>query len=171
MGRKGMSERMTMAFDEIYVAHFKYVYRFVLSLCRDEILAEEIAQEAFFKAVKSVDNFKADCSMQAWLCQIAKNTYFNHIRRRRFLSPGAVVPDGQSPSAEAELLTTERTRALHGVLHTLDEPFKEVFTLKVFAELSHAEIAKLYGKTESWSRVTYYRAKQRLLTMIKEDKL
>ena len=160
---------MSEQFDQAYVEHFQYVYRFVLSLCRDEVLAEEIAQEAFFKAVKSIDGYKGGCSIRAWLCQIAKNTYLNHIRRRRFIHPNAEMPEGVSQSAESVLLSTERTRDLHAALHRLDEPFKEVFTLKVFAELSHDEIARLFGKTESWSRVTYHRARQRLMGMVKED--
>ena len=160
---------MSEPFDQAYIEHFQYVYRFVLSLCRDEALAEEIAQEAFFRALKSIDSFKGDCSIRAWLCQIAKNTYLNHVKRRRFVHPSADIPEGASPGPEAELLSAERSRALHGALHRLEEPFKEVFTLKVFADLSHREIANVFGKNESWSRVTYHRGKQKLMEMIKEE--
>ena len=157
--------------DQAYIEHFQYVYRFVLSLCRDEVLAEEIAQEAFFKAVKSINDFNGGCSIRAWLCRIAKNTYLNHVKRGRFVHLSADVPEGAAPGPEAELLSAERTRSLHAALHQLDEPFKEIFTLKVFADLSHAEIASIFGKNESWSRVTYHRAKQKLMGMIKEDEL
>ena len=57
----------------------------------------------------------------------------------------------------------------HRVLHTLEEPFREVFTLRTFCDLSHSQIAELFGKSESWSRVTYFRARQMLQKAIRED--
>lgn len=160
---------MNQAFEQIYIEHFQAVYRFILSLCRDQALAEELTQEAFFKAIKGIDSFRGDCSLRAWLCQIAKNLYFGHQRRHRRILPEQYAPPDATPSAESQILSAERTRALHAALHKLAEPFKEVFTLKVFAELPHNEIAKLFNKSESWSRVTYHRAKQQLLRMMEED--
>ena len=160
---------MNQAFEQIYIEHFQAVYRFILSLCRDESLAEELTQDAFFKAIKGIDSFRGDCSLRAWLCQIAKNAYFSHQRRHKRILPEQDAPPDSTPSAESQILSAERTRALHAALHKLNEPFKEVFTLKVFAELPHPDIAKLFGKSESWSRVTYHRAKQQLLKMMEEN--
>jgi RNA polymerase sigma-70 factor (ECF subfamily) len=51
----------------------------------------------------------------------------------------------------------------------MDEPYKEVFSLRVFGELPFAQIAELFGKTESWARVTYHRAKSKIAAIIKEE--
>jgi RNA polymerase sigma factor (sigma-70 family) len=65
--------------EQIYEQYFQDVYLFALSLCRDRQLAEEITQETFVKAVKGIDQFKGQCKISVWLCQIAKNTYFKHM--------------------------------------------------------------------------------------------
>lgn len=62
-------------FDEIYAEYYSQVYKFVLSLCREPALAEEITQETFFKALKSIDSFKGNCKLSTWLCKIARNTF------------------------------------------------------------------------------------------------
>lgn len=65
-----------MELDEIYRQYFQTVYKYALSLSGDPNTAEEVAQETFFKALKKIDGFKGDCSVQTWLCSIAKNTFF-----------------------------------------------------------------------------------------------
>lgn len=59
-------------FEEIYKKHFRDVYRYILSLTHDEHLAEEITQETFLKALKSIERFDGRCQLYVWLCQIAK---------------------------------------------------------------------------------------------------
>jgi len=160
-------------FEQIYLAHFDGVYRFALTLSRDASLAEEIAQETFFKALRAIDGFSGECSLYTWLCQIAKNAYFSHVRKHRKFAP---IPEGfaetqdDADGAEQNLLSLERTAAMHRALHALTEPYKEVFTLRVFAELSYAQIAPLFDRTESWCRVTFYRAKSMLQDRMKEEK-
>ena len=51
---------------------------------------------------------------------------------------------------------------IHEYLHNMEEPYKEVFQLRVFGELSFADIGKIFHKTESWARVTYHRARLKL---------
>ena len=154
--------------DEVYTLYFKDVYRYVFSLCRNETVAEDITQETFFKALKSIDGFKGNCKMRVWLCQIAKNTYYTLYARDK---KAASVPDEQSrgveESFEQRLVDKEGAFEIHKALHGLEEPYKEVFSLRLFGELSYAQIAELFGKTESWARVTYHRAKAKL----KEDLL
>lgn len=151
-------------FDEIYEAHFKDVYRYVLSLCRNEAVAEDITQETFFKALKAIDSYNGTCKMRVWLCQIAKNTYFSFYekeKRRAELSE----EHGINESFEQSFADKEAAFEIYKALHSLDEPYKEVFTLRLFGELSFSQIAELFGKSESWARVIYYRAKLKL----KED--
>ena len=146
-------------FQEIYDQYFTDVYRYALSLCRDPHLAEEITQETFFKALKKLDSFRGDCRLFVWLCQIAKNTYFSHRSKRTANLSAEPKEDG---SAEESFLRNETSFEIHRILHSLPEPYKEVFSMRVFGELSFRQIGVLFGKTENWARATYYRAKVKI---------
>ena len=149
--------------EEIYQAHARTVYKFLLSQCHDADLAEELTQETFYQAVRSIDRFNGSCKVSVWLCQIAKHTYFDHCRREkrkgREEEVGAAWPQD---SLEERLLDQESLQEIYQGIHALEEPYKEVFLLRLFGELSFAQIAALFHKTESWARVTYYRAKGKI---------
>jgi RNA polymerase sigma-70 factor (ECF subfamily) len=145
-------------FEKVYRRYFRDVYQYALSLTRDEHIAEEITQETFFKALRSIDQFDGRCKIYVWLCQIAKNTYFTQYQRA--VKAQQLWPELQeSGSMEETLENRETAFQIHKVLHRLPEPYKEVFSLRAFGELSFKQIGELFGKTESWARVTYHRAK------------
>lgn len=154
--------------EEIYDKYYKDVYRFVLALSKNPHTAEDITQETFVKAIKGVDRFKGDCDIKVWLCQIAKNSFFTYAGRQK-KETVSVDMDLSTEDTGHDLISDtidkEQAIKIHKVLHDLSEPYKEVFTLRVFGELKFAQIAEIFGKTESWARVTYHRA--RLLIMEK----
>ncbi|VXC32323.1 RNA polymerase sigma factor [Bacillus sp. 349Y] len=156
-------------FEKIYDQHFREVYAFILSMSRNEKLAEEITQETFFKALKAIDGFKGQCKMSVWLCQIAKNTYFTHLSKQKRLVPEEVVESSGDAVMERLMENREEAMRVHKVLHSLQDPYKEVFTLRIFGELSFRDISGLFGKTESWARVTYHRARQKIQDRLKEE--
>lgn len=147
-------------FQEVYELYFKDVYKYALSLSRDPHVAEEVTQETFFKALKTIDSFRGQCRLYVWLCQIAKNTYFTYSRKQNRAVPEAEGLSGES--LEDHLLTKESVFEIHKALHRLSEPYKEVFSLRVFGELPFSQIGELFGKTESWARVTYHRARMKI---------
>lgn len=147
-------------FQKVYDLYFKDVYKYALSLSRNPQVAEEITQETFFKALKSIDSFRGQCRLYVWLCQIAKNTYCTYTQKQGRIAPEAEMTAGES--LEDHLLTKESAFEIHKVLHSLPEPYKEVFSLRIFGELSFAQIGLLFGKTESWARVTYHRARMKI---------
>lgn len=155
-------------FQEVYSLYFREVYRYALSLCRCESVAEEITQETFYKALTKLDSFDGKCKISVWLCQIAKNTYISSCRKRKHPHSTA-DPDTlpHSISMEDRFFDKETAFAIHKILHTLDEPYKEVFSLRAFGELSFKQIAELFGKTESWARVTYHRARLKIKEELK----
>lgn len=153
---------MAIDFDEVYRLYFRDVYRYALSLSQNESIAEEITQETFFKALQSIDRFDGRCRLYVWLCQIAKNTYFTQFQKEKRFDRDAVLERVPDEGIEQKLLTRESAFAVHQALHRLDEPYKEVFSLRAFGELSFAQIGELFGKTESWARVTYHRAKLKI---------
>ena len=150
-------------FQEVYDLYFRDVYRYALSLCRNESVAEEITQETFFKALAKLDSFDGRCKVSVWLCQIAKNTYISMCRRNKHLEYDAgaeLIPS--NGNIEEIIFDKDTAFAIHKVLHTLEEPYKEVFSLRTFGELSFKQIAELFEKTEAWARVTYHRARLKI---------
>lgn len=144
--------------DEVYRTYFTDVYRYLVSLCRDPVLAEELTQDAFFRALKAIDGFNGSCSLYSWLCQIAKNCYFTYAKRQKRELPEC-APD---IDIEKSFLDRDAARSLHRILHALPEPYKEVFTLRTFGELPFSQIGELFGRSESWARVTYHRARLKI---------
>ena len=148
---------------QIYRQHARTVYKFLLAQCRDPDLAEELTQETFYQAVRSVDRFDGSCKISVWLCQIAKHLWYQHLRRRRREAPlPEEVPETPVPSAEADVLERQGQVELLRRVHGLPEPGREVVYLRVFGGLSFREIGDVLGKTETWARVTFYRSKEKL---------
>ncbi len=137
-------------FGEIYREFFCSVFIYVLSVCRNEAIEEDVTQETFFKALRHIDQFNGSCKLYVWLCQIAKNTYFSlsKKRKRMALDIDADFPDITS-DLERDYLDKDAAKQLHILLHNLNEPYKEVFTLRVFGELPFSQIGELFGKTAS----------------------
>lgn len=149
--------------EEIYNKYFKDVYLFVYSLSRDKHIAEDITSDTFLKAIKSIDRFKKNCEIRVWLCQIAKNTYISYLRKNKKTVNFDTVPEEKSDiDVEKYLYSSEEVTKLHEILHNLSEPYKEVFSLRVFGELSFKQIANLFGKTDNWACVTFHRAKNKI---------
>lgn len=154
---------------EAYNQYFHDVYKFVLSLSRNEQIAEEITQETFYKALKRIEQFRGDCKMNVWLCQIAKNTYFSYMGRQQRFAPIIGQEEAEFNLEQKFINQTEALR-IHKVLHSLNEPYKEVFMLRLFGELSFEHISQIFCKTESWARVTYHRARIKIQKLLMEDK-
>ena len=81
----------------------------------------------------------------------------------------ALPAASESPPLEEVIADGELLRQVHRIIHKMDEPYKEVFTLKVFGDLSFKDISFLFGKTESWARVTYHRARKKIIEMLRKD--
>ena len=162
---------MNNELDEIYRLYAGDIYRFALRLCHNEALAQDIVQDTMLNAVKSIDKFDGKCSLKTYLCTIARNLYFNHLKRadNRNLPLDEAVDLSSENSVEQQTLDRLDAQRIHKALHKLDEPYKEVFTLRVFAELKYSDIGALFGKTDRWARVIYFRAKEKIIAIIQEE--
>lgn len=150
-----------MDFDLIYQTYFRDIFLYMRSLSADEHIAEEITQEAFTKALKSLDSFDGKKDIRAWLFTIAKNTYCTYCKRRKNFT-GYELPkelSDQQPDLTEKLADEEIAFRIHQYLHQMRDPYKEVFSLRVFGELPFEKIALIFGKSPSWARVVFYRAK------------
>ena len=154
---------MEKDFEQVYRDYFDPVYHYALALTRDVHAAEELTQETFFKAMQAIDGFRGDCSVKTWLCGIAKNAFLSEKRRKQ-PEPLDEVPERADEAAGPETLALDRdeSRRLHRILHALPEPYKEVFSLRVFGQLSFRDIGELFGKTDNWACVVYHRARSKI---------
>lgn len=159
---------MSADFEQTYREYQQMIYAFLLRLCGNVHLAEELTQETFYQAFKHWGDFRGQSSVSTWLCTIAKRQLYNAVRRKDALPLEEAAEKPGMDIADA-LVDSDRMMAAHRLVHRLPEPMREVFTLRTFGDLSHAQIGSLFGKSDSWARVTYYRARQMLQTMAKEE--
>ena len=177
--------------EEVYRRHAQTVYRYLLSRTGNSDIAEELTQETFYQAVKNANKFNGSCTVVTWLCAIAKNKLYEHMRKKnrelliddaesapvnsqitkagrsekRMISndSAARLQDVQTvTSAEAEIISSENRIELMRALQQLDPGMREVIYMRLFGELSFREIGEVLGRSENWARVTYYRGKERL---------
>lgn len=142
--------------------YYEDVLRFLRGLSRDEYLAEELTQETFYRAIKSLHTFRGDCDLRVWLCSIAKNLFYTHQKKKLLVTSEATSDISESEEKKFIQMIADKEIALqiHKILHELKEPYKEIFSLRIFGELSFKEIADLFQKNEHWACVTYHRAKE-----------
>ena len=151
-------------FEEIFKDFNPIVFRFLLSLCGDESLAEELTAETFYQAYLHIGQYRGDCKIETWLCQIAKNALYKEQRRRGRFTQGIYLENIETDDNFLEFIADkEQAMQIHKHLHLIKEPYREVFMLRVFGDLSFKEIADICGKSETWAKVTFYRAKNKLI--------
>ena len=150
------------ACEKMYNAYYMRVFSYAMTLAGDRHQAEEIAQETFYRAFSKAGSFRSEADEVTWLCAIAKNLFIDEQRRRGRTAP--IPEDAPAPGKAVELEITDRDSSfrIHMALHALEEPYREVFELRVFGELSFREIGTIFGKQENWARVTYHRARLKL---------
>lgn len=150
--------------EKAYTRHARDVYRFLLSLSHDEDLAEELTQETFFRAMKTIGSYDGSCKLSVWLCQIARHLWYQWLGKHTRQRPAALtddIPGAESPE-KTVFLRMEKT-ALYRAIHSLPEPMREVVHMRLTGEFSFAEIGEILGRTENWARVTFYRAKKKIV--------
>ena len=157
-------------FQEIFKNFTPIVFRFLLSLCGDESLAEELTAETFYQAYLHIGQYRGDCKIETWLCQIAKNALYKERKRRGRFTQGTCLESIETDNNFLEVIADkEQAMQIHKHLHLLKEPYREVFMLRVFGDLSFKEIVDICGKSETWAKVTYYRAKNKLIEKLERE--
>lgn len=151
-----------MDFEKLYEAYYMKVYSYVMSLSKSRSSAEEITQNAFFKAFASSGSYRKEADVFTWLCAIARNLYYDELRKNQHTTDVEITDLRSETNLEERALKSDTAFRIHMILHTMEEPYKEVFQLRVFGELSFRQIGNIFSKTENWARVTYHRAKLKI---------
>ena len=150
-------------FEKLFKKNYSFIYKYLLKLSCNASLAEELTQETFFRAYMNLAQLKDENKVPVWLCQIAKNAYFAwYNEQKKLTDTDALFNIASKENIEDEFLTKELSSKAAEALNTLEEPYKEVFILHTFGGLSLYDISGIFKKSESWARVTFYRAKQKL---------
>lgn len=151
--------------DAAYREHAQTVYRFLMSLCYEDETAKELTQETFYQAVRCANKYDGTCKVSTWLCQIAKHLWYKELKRKEKKGTKTLdenlMSDRKPP--DEELCIREEKMELFRKVHILDETAKEVVLLRLTGAFSFREIGELFGKNENWARVTFYRAKQKIV--------
>ena len=181
-----------ISLEEVYREYSDMIYRWLLARTGNEDLAEEITQETFYQAVLHADSYDHSCKVSTWLCSIASNKLKEYLRKHpqteelpeEYRVSGSDIASGTDrasnkpgspgqvlsvPSAEDQVLDATQKMGLYRAIHSLPEPSREVVHLRAFADLSFREIGDIFGKSENWARVTYYRAKTALRKELTEN--
>lgn len=145
-----------------------FVYKYLLSMTNDENLSEELTQETFYQALRSINRYRGECKVTTWLCQIAKNLWYKHLKKRRHYKPLGDT-EGFVQSVENQAISRETHISLVRRIHELKEPMREVMYLRISGDLTFREIGDILGRTETWARVTFYRGKEKLLLEVNKD--
>lgn len=154
--------------DEIYQRHALTVYKYLITLTHNTDVAEELTQETFYQAIKSIHRFDGSCNISTWLCAIAKNQFLSY-KRKHPITDELEGYFATTQSAEEDVVEYENRVVLLRRLHLCPEPYREVLYLRIFGALSFKEIGDIIGKTENWARVTFYRGKEKLRKEIEKD--
>ena len=148
--------------ERLYNTYYMRVFSYVMTLSGDRHTSEEITQEAFFRAFSKTASFRNESDEVTWLCAIAKNCFVDETRRRNKTAPMPEELPASGKSIEQQVADRDSSFRIHAALHTMEEPYREIFELRVFGELSFSQIGTIFGKTENWARVTYHRARLKL---------
>lgn len=154
--------------EEIYQKHGKMIYGFLLTRTQNPDLAEELTQETFYQAVKHLDKYQGKSSVSTWLCGIAKNLWYAHLRKQKNHVPLEEAKDVPVDSAETQAFCSWDSLELLKLVHNLENPMREVMYLRLVGNLTFGQIGEIMEKSENWARVTYYRGKERVIKEVQK---
>lgn len=149
--------------DNVYQRYAQEVFKYLMCLCHNPDLAEELTQETFYQAVRSINNYNGTCKMSVWLCQIAKHSYYKYLERNKKYQAGSIPDDVISfETPETDYISQTSKVSIYRLIHLMEDPYKEILLLRLLGNLSFKEIGDVLGRNENWARVSFYRAKVKL---------
>ncbi len=149
-------------FEQIYEEYFQRIYSFLYRLCKNEALAEEMAQETFFRAFVSFDRYNGKCELFTWLAAIGKNVWLMYLRKNRIKTVELDLAVYDEGGIEPEMTYERKYRAecVKKAIDSLPPKYRDVVILRIYAELSYAHIASVLKISEGSAKVIFHRAKE-----------
>ena len=154
--------------EELYNEYADRVYKYLLSITSGNYsLAEELTQDTMFKAITKANQYTGEANIFTYLCAIAKNAYISHLRKEKRRAKGNEA-DIDNISVEVDFLAGEGEKEIYKAVHSLPEPYKELILLRIHTDMTFEQIGEIFGKSENWARVTFYRGKEKLKEILNE---
>ncbi len=158
-------------FKQLYTKYEKQIYKYLFYLSGDTFIAEELTQETFLKAFKSIPRFNGRSKISTWLFQIAKYTFYDYLRRNKNVEQSVDISSfenvlSNTDTPENVYINKERSISLVTAIKKLKQPQQEIVILRLYNELSFKEIGEIFSQSDRWARVNFYRAKNKLSSII-----
>ena len=163
------------AFENLYREYYQKVYGFLYRLCADATLAEDLTQETFLQAYKSLHKFRGDCEVFTWLAAIGKHVYFKYLKKKKLhldaanlelvaqsYMKGDVSPEEHVPKKDVE-------NAVRQMVENIPKKYRDVVVLRIYAELPFSQIAQILKISENSAKVIYFRAKKMLMEVLQHE--
>ena len=151
--------------EEMYTEYVEIVRKYLFCLTHNDDIEEELTQETFYRAIRKIDSFKNNSKMSTWLCEIAKNLWYNELRKNKNIkniSEEEMFSIQSEDKIENMVILNDVRSNFYQKIQKLDNQMREVVYLRIIGDLSFKEIGNILGKTDNWARVVFYRAKQKL---------
>ncbi len=153
--------------DEMYREYADGIYKYLMTMCQNHHLAEELTQDTFLKAIKGADSFDGNVKVFTWLCAIAKNSYLSYLRKEKHID-STDISSSEIP-VNGDMLDNMNCTEIYRAVHKLEEPYREIILLRIHTDLSFASIGDIFGKSENWARVAFYRGKVKLKNLLEDS--
>lgn len=169
--------------EQIYRQHFHTVYRYLRFLTgQNDPLAEELCQETFYQAVKSIHRYRGECAVSTWLCQIARHVWMHELRKKKYRRETSLEQSlEQNPEDFIYRYLVSRHDTEQSALNRIDSQKAlaavrelapivcQVLLYRLVGELSFREIGDILGQTENWARVTFFRGRKKLKEALEHE--
>jgi len=156
-------------FEQLYSLYSKQLYKYLLYISGDKYLAEDLLQETFYQAFKSIFRFKGDSKVSTWLYQIGKNVYLKHLSKiRKEQTTSMNENNGLTLLSTPDIIFERKDKSLNLIkaIYKLKEQYREIIFLRAFQKLSFREIGAMFKHSEGWARTNFYRAKLQLKDLL-----
>lgn len=151
-----------MDMERFYRENYNIVYGYLLSLCADVHLAEDLTSETFLRAILKIESYDGRVRASTWLCAIGRNLYFNERKKQKRRSRLEGVMSMEEYTMEEKLIQSQSAERIRAMVSRLEEPKRQVFLMR-WQGMSFRDIGSALGKSENWARVTFFRAKERIM--------
>ncbi|WP_442595880.1 RNA polymerase sigma factor [Neobacillus sp. D3-1R] len=160
---------------DFYKKNKGIVFSYFLKVTGSPEESEELTQETFYQAVKSIHRFKEQSSLKTWLLQIARNVYRNKVRswvrdqKLYSITEDIDLHGDDSQNPQRISIQNQSRNEIQAVFLKLPEDYRDVLVFKEIEGLTHREIAQILNKTPQTTKVLLYRAKQKFKELYEEE--
>ena len=159
-----------MQLEDVYKLYMNDLYRYLLSLSKDHFIAEDLVQEAYYRAYLTLEDNEIS-NIKAWLFRVAYNAFIDYQRKNKRLVMKDQIDEHLSSdpvTPEGSILEKESLQRLFDDLDLLKEKEKHAVMLCDFHELSYQEAAAILGLNINTFKSHLSRARKKLMARVKE---